>query len=383
MEKAIVFYTFNIFKPGGTTRSTLNMINNSIDNRIFNYIYILNYTNFTKEEEKNFLKVNKLEKYKVKFISFSDLKKIKKEITFIITREEFLPITKKLKKIKNIRCIIGEIHAPMEFIKDKYLFLENIDVIKVNTKEISKRFKEEYKYNNVIYNYVSLDHIENIEKKRFEISVDEINFYIISRLEEVQKNISYAIRYVKYLKEKNLNIKLYIDGYGPDKNKYKKMIKDYNLENNIFLNSKNKPYNLIPISTANYETFGFSIAEGIYEYGCCLLYPGFDNVLKEIYKETNNIKYLTLNLEKDYEVLLDFIDNYKIDESNYIEKLKEELDDKNYMKNYFSKVDKVILNKNDDDIYKPKLKDKLKKRRSILKYLIHNLKKRIKLLLRK
>ncbi len=361
-KKSIVFYVFNIFNPGGTTRSCVNMIKNSIENDIFNTIYIVNHQGVKRKDKKNFYKTHNLNPQKVRFISLKKLKKLNEEFDFLITREDFLPISSEIKDYENSRYIIGEIHAPLEYIKDKYLFLENLDFIKVNTKKIYEEFKEKYNYENVIYNYVSLDHLHNIEQKNINIS-KEINFYVLSRFEEYSKNISYIIRYVDHLLKNNQQVKLYLDGYGPNRNLYEYLIKEYNLEDSIFINSEEKPKDLVPISASRYETFGFSIIEGIHEYGACLFYPGIDDNLKEIYPETNNVKYLSLDLEKDYQVFLEFKNNYNSNEASYTKDIINKLDDYNYMKNYMQKAKFVLDNSKEYNInlqsdYYRYLKDK-------------------------
>ncbi len=362
-KKSVVMYVFNIFNPGGTSRSCINMIKNMQKNNIFEHIYIVNYKGVSKRKKIDFYNSNEIKKDNVDFIKIKDIPKIKEELIFLITREDFLPITEKTKNFKNIKCTIGEIHAPLEYIKDKYLFLENLDLIKVNTKKILKEFIEKYNYENVIYNYVSLSHLHNIEQKTIDIS-NGINFYVLSRFEEYSKNISYIIKYVDYLIKKGHNVKLYLDGYGPDIKLYENLIFEYNLEDNIFINSEDKPSDLLPISASRYETFGFSIIEGIHEYGACFLYPGIDENLKEIYPETNNVKYLTLDLDKDYGVFLDFKENYDPKENSYTEKIISKLDDDNYVKNYISKANIVLENKKAYDInlqkdYYKYLKDKV------------------------
>ncbi len=348
-KKSIVFYVFNIFNPGGTTRSCINMMRNSIENDIFNTIYIVNHQGVKRKHKKSFYQTYNFDPSQVKFISLKKLKKLDEEFDFLITREDFLPISKTIKEYENSRYIIGEIHAPLEYIKDKYLFLENLDFVKVNTKKIYEEFKEKYNYDNVIYNYVSLDHLHNLEQKNIDIS-NGINFYVLSRFEEYSKNISYIIRYVDYLLKQGQNVKLYLDGYGPNRNLYEYLIGEYNLEDNVFINSEDKPKDLVPISASRYETFGFSIIEGIHEYGACLFYPGIDDNLKEIYPETNNVRYLTLDLEKDYEVFLEFKEKYDSKETSYTKNIINGLDDFNYMKNYISKADNILKNRKEYDI---------------------------------
>ncbi len=349
-KKALVFYIFNILKPGGTSRSAINMITNGLSLDSFDKYYILNYQNYSKKKVRKFLKENNFDDDKVKFISMKELKKLEEEIYFIITREDFFSITEKIKDYPNIKNIIGEVHAPLKYIEDKYLFLENIDVIKVNTEFILKEFKKKYNYENVIYNYVSLDHLLNIKPKKIKIDKNNINLYIISRLDEEQKNISYAIKFINYLKQKNEKVRLFIDGYGPDEDLYDTMIRELSLEEMIFINHKEKPEDLIPVSFAKYETFGFSIIEGIQEYGSCLLFPGLDENLKEIYEESNRVKYLTLNLKEDYKIFKSFVENYSEKDEKYIEDIFNKLNSKNYLNEYKEKVKNTLSKKNKYDL---------------------------------
>ncbi len=365
-NKSVVMYVFNIFNPGGTSRSCINMIKDIQKNKSFDHVYVVNYKNLInqKQKEKDFYNINKIEEDFVDFISIKEIPKIKEDLIFLITREDFLPITEKTKHFKNIKYTIGEIHAPLEYIKEKYLFLENLDLVKVNTKKILEEFKEKYNYENVIYNYVSLGHLNKIRTKKVDIK-NGINFYIISRLEESSKNISYIMFLINYAKKRGENLKLYIDGYGPDKKFYEDLIIELSLEENIFINAKSKPTNLVPISASKYETFGYSIVEGIYEYGSCLLYPGEDDNLKEIYQETNNIKYLTLNFEEDLEIIRSFKDTYNKEEENYAKNLMEKLDDKNYISNYIKKANIVLENKKEYKVENQKNEYKVLRKRTL------------------
>lgn len=379
-KRGILIYIFNIFKEGGTSRSCTNMIKELEEKEMIDKVYIINHRGVKRGLKEKFCNRHKIDENFIEFINLEDIPLIEKEFIFLITREEHFSITEETKKFKNIKCTIGEIHAPLEYIKDKYLFLENMDVIKVNTKGISDEFRKRYNYENVIYNYVSLYHIQDLEPNNIDLK-ETINLYVMARFDEFSKNISYLLKLTKYLLERGEKINLFLDGYGPNISLYRYLRVEYEIEDNVFINSEYKPKNLVPISSSRYETFGYSIIEGIYKYGTCLFYPGVDNNLKEIYVETNNVRYLTLDLEKDFNIVKELREKYDPNEKNYVDNLMKKLELENYVERYIEKISASQKNKKVFDPYEQANEYRILKQQKELEIKYNIMKNKVKKIL--
>ena len=101
--------------------------------------------------------------------------------------------------------------------------------------------------NNIIDN-------KKIEKNANEIinlkkDKDTVTFINVGRHEEKQKKLSRIIEVSKRLKKNGYRFKMLLVGDGPDTKKYKEMVKDYKLDENIiFLGKKENPYPYFKIS---------------------------------------------------------------------------------------------------------------------------------------
>ena len=143
----------------------------------------------------------------------------------------------------------------------------NIIFVSNNAKNIfEKVFCEEKNLTNkaiVINNLIdykkiikkSEEQLENMEKS------DVYTFLNVSRHTEEDKKISKIIEAAKKLKENDNKFRILLVGDGKDSNKYKNLVKEYNLEQNIvFLGKKENPYPYFKIAnsfilTSEYEGF--------------------------------------------------------------------------------------------------------------------------------
>ena len=123
----------------------------------------------------------------------------------------------------------------------------------------------------VINNIIDIDKIKKLSEEKIEnvFNKKDINLLFVGRLEESSKNIMFQISKIKELKKIYKNIKLYIIGDGPDKEKYIKYINDNKLSDNIImLGQKNNPYPYIKkcdyvLLTSNYEGYPVIFNEAI------------------------------------------------------------------------------------------------------------------------
>lgn len=163
--------------------------------------------------------------------------------------------TKYIHRIKNVKRIMWK-HlsiANMNSRKKKRYGkrLNNYDLIICICDEMKEELLDSYSFlkNKIkrIYNFIDVDKILEKAKSSIEIEKDKKllseNYCVsIGRLAE-PKDYFTTIGAFEILKKQGTNEKLYIIGDGPDKNKLKKIIKDKNLENQVFLlGMKENPY---------------------------------------------------------------------------------------------------------------------------------------------
>ena len=152
----------------------------------------------------------------------------------------------------------------------------------VPTNKIYKLFKEKYKFEkniHIIPTGIETERFykENIDSKQVDdlrrsLKINKKDFIIlfVGRLAE-EKNVEFLINSQKELIKKYKNIKLIIVGDGPDKEKYEKLSKDLDLEDNIIFTGKvsweDMPYYYhvadIFATASKTETQGLTIIEAM------------------------------------------------------------------------------------------------------------------------
>lgn len=293
---------FNLFAAGGTTQSNLNLIHEFVD-----LGYEVTYYNFAEFSRMDLIALQYNDEC-MKHVSFKKLTHLIENDTqpadyYYITRESFFPLAKILRSMFQEAKIIGEIHAPLALIKTDFTeYLPYFSYIRVGTESIRQSFIERFNFKHVFTQKVSLYHIEPVKEA---VSSTTKNLLIFSRFSENEKDISYAIRLidyvVNYLKQKDIH--LYINGYGAGEVLYKNLIGYYGIQKNVHINT-HKPEHYIYLSTSPRETLGYSIMEALSKGHPALLYPGDDDVVKEVYKEFKTVEWLKKNLEADGRTLL-------------------------------------------------------------------------------
>lgn len=299
----IAIIGYNIFSPGGTTRSNLNLIKEFTS---YNYnIYYFNEVEFTN------IDVTKLKQCEglndsVKFYSIQELEIYVDADIYILTRETYFKIAKLIKKINPHSKVIGELHGPIPLIKVNLTeFLPFIDCVRVATPSIKDEFIRKYRYDRVFVQTVSLYHVQSFSKVKDELSN---NLLILARFDEECKDIAYAIKLIAYIVHELgfYQIRLFINGYGPCEMLYEKLIEYYGVTQNVLINGQ-VPENYIYMCTSNYETFGYSIVEAIYQGHRAVLYGGDDNVIHENFKSFKTVSWLTKKIVEDGEKLVQFL----------------------------------------------------------------------------
>lgn len=287
MKKKILFYTSGV-GLGGVEKVVLevlkeidkskfdiklalqyeneNLFENEISEEV-NYKYmlpqkIIDKSLYYRERKKNiFYKMLysfmlSYEKYTIKknYLEFSK----DREIVIDFKSGDFLKLINLENRVdkKRICWLHGEITKLNKYEKRKKFLRENLnkcdkvvciceDMKNGVTKEIPE-LKEKLE---VIYNPFDIEKIKIKSSDYSEIKDNEKNLlednYIImvSRLDNVQKDFDTLIKAFKIVNQKRKNIKLYLLGEGPDREKIENMIKDEDLQEYIkLLGVKKNPY---------------------------------------------------------------------------------------------------------------------------------------------
>lgn len=199
-----------------------------------------------------------------------------------------------------------------------------------------------------IYNPFNFERIEKLMEDERELTkeqkkmLNEDYCIAISRLDVVQKDYNTLLKSFKILKDKGIEQKLYIIGDGPSKKTIEDWIKEYQLENLVFLLGRMKnPYVWLKnsnffIHSSKFEGFGLVLVEAGYSgktviSSNCPVGPR--DILKDgkcgILFEVGNEKELADNVEK-------ILKNYELKkEYEYLIKERvKEFDSKNVIQEY-------------------------------------------------
>lgn len=307
MKIAIVGY--NLFGVGGTSRSNINLIMELLDVKGVEITYY-NIRKIPFRAVSKFVKSYPKIGTKIEYRHFVKLFEDDPKDVYILTRENLFILSKVIKELFPNSLTIGEVHAPLPQIQPEIdLSKESIDVYRVATERSKRNFSNRIgDYSGEIIPFpVSTRHL--VYDKELSYHSPKIkNLYIYSRFDELQKDISYAIKLMDYLVnyKGDSEFKLYIQGTGPSEKLYNNLIDSYKLRENIFIN-QGIPSDAIYLSTARNETFGYSISEAFTSGRRVLLYEGDDHVLKDIYGNYLTFGWLTKHIESDAELIQIFV----------------------------------------------------------------------------
>lgn len=337
--KKIAIIGYNLFSIGGTTRNNINQLKNFVENNFD--VFYFNFTFFNQTDIRNLL-VSEPTLKKVHFREINDFfenQQPRDLDIIIISRESLFPLSELLRSFYSDAVILGEIHTPLALLKKIY-GLKYFTAIRVATKKIKKEFESKYHYQNVFVKTVNANHIcWSNEKFQFKKTN---NFLISSRFSEDQKDIIYALKIFCNLKKQGYNkFHLYLMGTGPDKKIYQHYIKENHLQDMITF-TKKIPENYIYLSTAKYETFGYSIMETIAKGHLVIAYVGDDFSIKDIYNDFPSVFWIKKeNILSDAKCLIKAsqtkltLNEYRQDKK-YFDKLT-------YGENYNDEFNKFLL----------------------------------------
>lgn len=237
------------------------------------------------------------------------------------------------------------------------------ELYKNNTREMKKFFKE-IKYNkfkHVIFvskagrasfislfpemkdktivcnNFIDNKKIEKLANEKIQIQKEQIpTFLNVGRHDEKQKRLSKLIKAASKLKLENYKFKIILIGEGKDTEKYKEMVKKYNLEEQIiFLGKKSNPYPYFKISdciilTSDYEGYPVVFLESM-----ILNKPIITTKVSDYEEIEGHYGYTTTKeIEDIYEKMKLFIENGF--------NIREKFDAEKYNKNVLEKLEKIF-----------------------------------------
>lgn len=311
MEKSVAIIGFNIFSPGGTTRSNLNNIHDFLAAG-----YQVDYYNFRDFSHLDVVKLARENKF-LEQVNFHELTEIKEDLVgqyVFITRENFFSLAKYIRFNYPDAVVIGELHAPLGLI-DKADLVPNLkyfNFVRVATKSIQDILRNDYGFERTYIQKVSLSHIKAEVSPNFKESRRDVygnaNFLVNSRFDQV-KDIPYAIKLMDRLVNQmgRNDFRFFVNGYGPGQTMIKNLINYHNLQDFVFLNER-QPDNYMYLSTSRLETLGYSIAEEFAIGHAVVAYPGDDGVVRENYDNFQNCLWITKNITDDAHQVIQFAD---------------------------------------------------------------------------
>lgn len=275
MKKKILFYTSGV-GLGGVEKVVLEVLK-EIDKSLYyrerkkNIFYKMLYS-FMLSYEKYIIKKNYLE--------FSK----DREIVIDFKSGDFLKLINLENGVdkKRVCWLHGEITKLNKYEKRKKFLRENLNkcdkvvcICEDMKNGVIKEIPELKEKLEVIYNPFDIEKIKIKSSDYSEIKDNEKNLlednYIImvSRLDNVQKDFDTLIKAFKIVNQKRKDIKLYLLGEGPDREKIENMIKDEDLQEYIkLLGVKKNPYPWIKnskllVHSSRYEGFGLVLVEAL------------------------------------------------------------------------------------------------------------------------
>lgn len=274
---------------GGGAEKTIGNLSHTLKEKYEIYVVVFNLENKTYDCSGKIISLdsgyggNILKKVLRNIYRMYKIKKLKKNlkidisISFLDTPNILNVITKtKDKIIVSIRNLQSKTDNNIIHKKLSEFFMKKSDKI-ISLSELVKEdimnnyLRDESKIH-TIYNPCPFEIIKNRSLEKLDFNYEEklfngeLNLLTCGRLEK-QKGQWHLIRIMAELIKKGLNIKLFILGQGSLENKLKKLVEDYNLEENvIFLGFKKNPYKYIKKA----DLFVFSS-----------IYEGLGNILLE------------------------------------------------------------------------------------------------------
>ena len=189
----------------------------------------------------------------------------------------------------------------------------------------------------VCNNLIDNQKIEKLAEEEIELKKEEITTFLnVGRHDEKQKRLSKIIEVASRLKNDNYKFKILFVGDGQDTEKYKQLVRQYQLEEQIiFLGSKQNPYPYFKISdcvilTSEYEGYPVVFLESM-----ILNKPLITTKVSDYEEIEGKYGYTTTKeIEDIYEKMKLFIENGF--------EIKEKFDAEKYNNEIIEKINKLI-----------------------------------------
>lgn len=282
--KKILFFAYTL-EVGGAEKVLVDYINN-LKNKYEIDLVLLQKKGEFLEEIPNNVTITTLRKNSFQYIFFRYIPFIRKMVINKIANKKdydvaigFLEgrsatwvadIKKPIRKLAWIHNDVNkfDIGISEKEIKDSYSKLDKI----ITVSEVAKQnFCEKYKFGldkvEVLYNFINEQEI--IQKSNEEILENNIFTFVNVGKMRPQKRQDRLVEIAKRLKEENYKFKIQIIGDGPEEDKIKKLVKQYNVEDVVeLLGLKINPYPYIKnancfVLCSDFEGFGIAVKEAL------------------------------------------------------------------------------------------------------------------------
>ncbi|MCX2456209.1 glycosyltransferase [Lacticaseibacillus nasuensis] len=302
----IAILGFNLFAPGGTTRSNLNLLHDFA--HAGDAVTYINYLPFSNRQLKQ-LKRAEQGIESAAFKRFGQIKRLTADV-LMITRESFLPLVPWLRQRYPGLKIIAEIHTalPLFDVAKVAPYLKMCDGVRVATRSIQQTLKTQWGIENTYVQTVSLSHLSRIEFHPVPKVVDgTVALYLVGRYDD-GKDISYAITLISSVIHQvpEYSFRLTLIGYGPLRADLQKQIDSLGLHDQIHLVTEGKRSGIC-LSTSRVESLGYTIAEAFAAGNPVAVYGGDDQVILENYQRFGNCIWLTKNIKQDTDQLVTWL----------------------------------------------------------------------------
>lgn len=297
---------FNIFTLDGTTRSDINVIREFADAGYL--VSYFNYRPFTKRQIVDL----KRESDSMKHVEFHRVNELPDNLdcdVYFITREKLYSLAPYI-KANSDAVVIGELHGPVDMIQRDLFepYLAYFNCLRVATLSIKKRIEDEFNFDRVYVQNVSVRHFL-IEHSEFSSDLRDdglINLVVRARF-AYPKDVESTVRLFSYIVNvlNRKDFRLFLTGYGPDKKILERIIESDNLAQYVFF-TKDIPQKHLYISTSQLETLGYSIGEEFAQGHPVIAYAGDDGVIRENFADFRDCIWIDKTPETDAPRVVEF-----------------------------------------------------------------------------